>query len=138
MSDCPRGSSMLTRKRLAFAVAVSALAAGCSSPTPTATTVGRPTTADVSVTGCTLQPVGKNTFGHVTGQIVNHQRVSNDYTITVTLFEGSSRVGQANNTSYSVEPRQTQSWAADGLVTGGNGTTLRCQLATFERTRSTA
>ena len=129
---------MLTRKKVAFAAAVSALAAGCSSPTPTATTIGRPTTADVSVTGCALQPVGKNTFGHVTGQIVNHQRVSNDYTITVTLFEGSSRVGQVNDTSYSVEPRQTQSWAADGLVTGGNGTVLRCQLATFERTQSTA
>ncbi|HUC37799.1 MAG TPA: hypothetical protein VMR97_11845 [Acidimicrobiales bacterium] len=105
---------------------------------PPASAASTPTTspaaADVSITSCAPDP-SDSTLIDVTGQIVNHDTQTDDYSITVTLLSGSTRVGEADDVENSITANQKSTWSASGSATNATGA-VTCQLASVQRTPS--
>lgn len=70
------------------------------------------------------------------GTIVNHDRQADNYTIVVSIQDGSQSVGEAFDVENAVAAGQTAAWSAQGVLADQTGTGLTCTLAWLHRTAS--
>ena len=101
----------------------------------TAPTAPPPVAADVSISSCQAEP-GNRARVIVDGTIVNHDTQTDDYTIIVSIQDGSQSVGEAFDTENAVAAGQSATWSAQGVLGGQTGTGLTCTLAWLHRTAS--
>ncbi len=90
---------------------------------------------DVAVTQCVVDPTSAH-YAVVNGTVVNHDVQTDDYTVTVDIFEGGERVGSAFATDDAVAVDATSPWSVLGAVAAGTGGDLTCQVASVERVPS--
>jgi hypothetical protein len=92
-------------------------------------------TADVSISQCEVAP-GDTSHVIVNGSIVNHDSQTDDYTIVVSIQDGSGRVGEAFEADDDVAAGETATWSAEGLLTGRPQSPPSCTLTWLHRTAS--
>ena len=109
---------------------------GAPAVTTPATTASSAAAADVGITGCTVDP-NDNTFVNLTGTIVNHDTQTDDYDITITFLQGSTRVGSTGDLENAITAGQNATWSTSGSITPINTGTVTCQLSSVSRTPST-
>jgi len=99
------------------------------------TTTPPPAVDDVRLANCNID-ASLATLIDVSGTLVNHDTQTDDYDITVTLLQGSTRVGQAEDFEPSITAGQISTWSTTAIITPVNGGAVTCQLASVSRTAS--
>jgi hypothetical protein len=90
--------------------------------------------SDVAITSCSVDP-SNGTLIDVSGTVTNHDRVTDDYTIVVTVLHGTVQVGEADEAEIGIPAGQTVTWETTGQQAIAN-TAVSCQVANVDRTPS--
>ena len=90
--------------------------------------------SDVAITSCSVDQ-SDGTLIDVSGTVTNHDRVTDDYTIVVTVLHGTIQVGEADEAEIGIPTGQTVTWQTTGQQSIAN-TSVSCQVASVGRTPS--
>jgi hypothetical protein len=90
--------------------------------------------SDVAITSCSVDQ-SDGTLIDVSGTVTNHDRVTDDYTIVVTVLHGTIQVGEADEAEIGILTGQTVTWQTTGQQAIAN-TSVSCQVASVNRTPS--
>jgi Protein of unknown function (DUF2510) len=87
--------------------------------------------SDVAITSCSVDQ-SDGTLIDVSGTVTNHDRVTDDYTIVVTVLHGTTQVGEADEAEIGIPPGQTVTWQTTGQQSIANPS-VSCQVASVDR-----
>jgi hypothetical protein len=90
--------------------------------------------SDVAITSCSVDQ-SDGTLIDVSGTVTNHDIVTDDYTIVVTVLHGTVQVGEADEAEIGIPTGQTVTWQTTGQLSIAN-TSVSCQVGSVGRTPS--